>query len=313
MAPILPTFFVVGAAKAGTTSLWRYLAAHPGIHMSLIKEPNYFAKDIDTGAFSAEYKNQLVRDYRPWVNGKAFQPAHIAHVSDLNDYAGLFADARHGYPIGECSASYLFSRAAAEEIAATIKNPRIVILLRDPKERAFSQYLMDSRVGCATGTFLEEVRRDFNAIRKEWGTSRLYIENGMYFAQVKRYLDVFGPAQIRVWLYEDIKQDLRGFVRGVYAFVGARQDFEPDLRQRHNGAVLPRFHRLNSWMFRCGLKGGWDRIIPPILLKGVKRLFYKRNSLRLGQAEREELLPFFREDIGKLQVLIGRDLSGWLI
>lgn len=179
MAAILPTFFVVGAAKAGTTSLWHYLAAHPEIHMSSIKEPNYFGKDIDTRTFSGEYKSQLLRDYRPCVNGKAQQPAGIAHVSNWEEYVGLFAGARGEKPTGEWSASYLFSCTAAEEIATAVKDAMIVIVLRDPKE-AYSQYLMDVRIGCAGEKFLEEVERDFNATRKGWGNSCLYIENGLW-------------------------------------------------------------------------------------------------------------------------------------
>ena len=121
---ILPNFFIVGAPRAGTTSLYRYLRRHPQVFMPAVKEPHFFAN----------------------INPDPDQ-RHLFPAMDEGQYVRLFRGALHYRAIGEASPSYLVTKGAAERIKARVPNAKIIMLLRDPTERAFSHYLMDIRDG----------------------------------------------------------------------------------------------------------------------------------------------------------------------
>src|SRR5262245_16436607 len=116
-----PNFFIVGAAKAGTTSLHAYLSAHPQVFMPALKEPHYFA-DFE---LSPEFDN--------------FMPV----IRDQPAYQDLFRGSQGSTAVGEASPSYLCDPAAAARIKAAIPDAKIVISLRNPVDRAYSHYLMD--------------------------------------------------------------------------------------------------------------------------------------------------------------------------
>ena len=172
MEPRLPNFFVVGAGKAGTTSLYNYLKAHPQIYMSPIKEPHHFATDIDVTAFSEDYRKTCLQDVSGYVRGDMTEPVHVAHVTGRDDYLRLFRHAVDEVAIGEISNSYLVSKRAAVEIRAAVPHARIIMVLRDPVARAYSQYLMDLRIGYVRRSFMEEFETDVARPDASWGNVR---------------------------------------------------------------------------------------------------------------------------------------------
>ena len=151
-----PNFFIVGAPKAGTTSLYHYLDQHPQIYMSPIKEPNYFASEIRPENFCEELQPRVQRDQdelREYLRGPTFQKRFGGIVAEWSDYLRLFQNAGAENAIGEASVCYLWSQTAARNISAKIPSARIVMILRDPVERAFSQYLQMSASGLAPAAF----------------------------------------------------------------------------------------------------------------------------------------------------------------
>src|ERR1700751_3282597 len=142
-APV-PNFFIVGTGKAGTTSLYHYLKQHPQIYMSPIKEPCYFASEIRLENFGPELLAMATRDapaLRNYLDGPMREKRFGGIVTCWEDYLRLFRQAQAEKGIGEASVCYLWSKTAARNIAAQIPDARILMILRDPAERAFSQYL----------------------------------------------------------------------------------------------------------------------------------------------------------------------------
>jgi hypothetical protein len=309
----LPNFFVVGAAKAGTTSLYHYLRVHPQIHMSPIKEPHHFAKDIDVAAFSKSYERTLLSDPLDFVAGDMHAPVHAAHVTEWDLYAQLFRNARDEKAIGEVSNSYLYSSRAAEEIRAAIPDARIIMVLRNPLERAFSQYLMEARIGLVRRSFIEELEEDVRRPDKAWGgDSRCYVEMGLYYEQVRRFLEQFPRERVAIHLFDDMQEDVVGFLGRVYAFLGVDPSFAPPDLTKSNTAQLPRVPLLNFGLYQAGLKTALRRVLPEKMKRLCKRVYYAdATSSRLTASDRAKMIGFFRSDVRRLEYLIGRDLSHW--
>ena len=263
MSKNLPNFLIVGAAKAGTTAIYHYLQQHPQIFVSPLKETNYFAlanqKLEFCGPGDDDYVNRL-------------------SITDENAYRAQFDAVRDEVAIGEASPLYLYSSAAAARIHETVPDAKIIIILRNPIDRAYSAFLhlvRDNR----------ECHRDFDAalaheaehIAAGWEHIWHYVAMGRYYEQVKRYFDLFPREQIKVYLYRDLRFDPCAVLRDTVSFVGADADFSFDTATRYNEASLSREER------------------PPLL-----------------PATRARLQDELRDDILRLQDLIERDVSHWL-
>src|SRR5260370_31910017 len=158
-------FFIVGARKAGTTLLYWYLDQHPQVYMSPIKEPNFFAAEIRQENFDSELRCGIARDsrgLREFLAGPMREKRPNGIVVDWEDYLHLFANAGNESALGEASVCYLWSPTAPERIAGTIPEAKIIAMLRDPAERAFSQYLQGLGSSAIRCSFRECVQRNLN-------------------------------------------------------------------------------------------------------------------------------------------------------
>ena len=146
-----PNFFIVGSAKSATTSIYNYLEKHKSVFMSPIKEPNFFSKDIEFNSFRSEYKRDLRHNPTNVVIN------HSAWIDHDEKYYSLFSKANSEKVIGEGSVSYLFSKLAPLEIYKENKDSKVLIILRNPIDRAYSHYLMNLKLGYASRSFLYEI------------------------------------------------------------------------------------------------------------------------------------------------------------
>src|SRR6056297_944384 len=137
-----PNLFIVGAAKAGTTSLYHYLKSHGDVYFSPVKEPNYFSTDIKTAEFTSIYKRNVDVVPKDFYNKKPEKNIQLSFIRDENRYRNLFQWVNGKSVVGECSTSYLYSKEAAENIIKFNPKAKIIIVLRNPAERTFSHYLM---------------------------------------------------------------------------------------------------------------------------------------------------------------------------
>src|SRR5580765_4773440 len=145
MAEKLPNFFIVGAAKSGTTSLYEYMKMHPEVYMAPIKETHHFSTDIDNTQFRPNYARSLNKDLTSFLEGDMSDGIFHAFVKDWNQYVKLFGKVNSEKAIGEVTNSYLYSHEAAQNILSRFPNAKVIMILRNPIDRAFSHYLMDLR------------------------------------------------------------------------------------------------------------------------------------------------------------------------
>lgn len=311
--PPLPNFLVVGAAKAGTTSLYQYLDQHPEVYLSPIKETNYFAKDIPLDKIRKDYYKGGELDVAAYVATDLSERIHIAFVSQWDHYRQLFKNARGEKAIGEISNSYLHSAVAAREIHAANPDMKIIMVLRDPIKRAFSHYKMTLRVGLVKGSFYEEVQRDYAAAEKGFRVSHLYVEMGQYAAQVQRYLDVFPREQVRIYLFDDLKADAAGVVDDMLRFLGVDTAHGVDTSFAANQASVPKNAGLVHFLRKTGLRKLAKNLAPRFVGQAAKKVFYKKeDDLTITQREKDFLRPLFEDDVHVLERLLDRDLSHWL-
>ncbi len=310
----MPDFFVVGAAKSGTTALFHLLRSHPGIYLSPIKEPNYFCTDIRPAGFSPEYQLHESRkrfDLDAYLEGPMDRWIFDYFVTRPEQYAALFRHAGQDTVTGEMSNSYLFSAEAARNISTSVPHARIVIMLRNPVERIFSHYLANLRDGKTRLPFREEVDRDHAKTRKGWWVSHCYYETGLYYEQVRRYLDLFDPRQVMIIRYEDFRDDLHTVLEKLFLFLGVDHDFRPVVRTA-NEAMQPRSPRLNYLITKSGIKQVIFPLVPEHLRQRIKRAFFRsRVTRQLDPDERHRLEEFYAGDIDRLEKLTGLDLSCW--
>lgn len=307
-----PNFFLVGAEKAGTTSLYRYLASHPQVYMSPIKEPNYFAQDIQDYRFPKSVRRTLLQDYKTYISGDMSKPVHVAYVREWTEYIKLFRKVDGEIAIGECSNSYLYSQVAAGKICTYLPSAKIIVSLRNPIERIFSQYLMDRRIGLTRKRFDELLDKELRFPGDLWSGARGYIEKGMYSQQLVRYYHAFPASQICVVLYDELLEDAEKVLKRVFRHLGVSEEMVPDFQVRYNTARLPRYEYLNRLLFEWNIKCRAQQLIPQRFYKRLRKVFYSGDLEEIAEKDRERLRGVYGKDIDRVMELTGIDVSHWL-
>jgi hypothetical protein len=281
----LPNFFIVGAPKAGTTSLYAYLGQHPQIYMSPIKEPSYFAPEQCRENF----------------------------IFSWEDYLKLFSGVSDEIAIGEATATYLWSETAARNIAARLPNARIIINLRNPVDRAFSQYLHMLTAGATRKSFREQIEASLRCRNEEFGLLWPFLELGEYHAQIRRYFGEFPRSQIHISYYEDLEHAPTQLVADLFAFLGVDTGFGADISHHHNEPRVPRLRSLGHFLKNSAAWRYLRKLVPLQLGPRAQSLLMRsRRSLKIEPTDRMFLTDYYRDDIRQLSLLLGRDLSPWL-
>ncbi len=310
----LPNFFVVGAPKAGTTSLYHYLDQHPQIYMSAIKEPNFFAAEIREENFDPKLRRRVARDnrgLREFLSGSMREKRFGGIVSEWEDYVRLFANATSEPALGEASVCYLWSPTAPARIAEKVPDARILVILRDPADRAFSEYLHGLGNGAIRCSFREQIRRNLSHRSGQFCVHYPFLEFGLYSEQLGRYLERFGR-NVWVGFHEDWKDRPMEVFQDICRFLGVAPEFSPDMTRRHMEAQVPRIAAI-GWLKRAGFWQAAAKATPAKLRPLIRRsLIRKPGTTQMDPADRRYLLDFYREDIRKLAGLLGRNLDGWL-
>lgn len=288
-----PTFLIIGAQKAGTTALSHVLKQHRQVFMSPVKEPNYFARA------------EAALDRRP---GK---PAPL-YEQDWVSYLRLFEAATVEPAVGEASPSYLYSAKAAQEIRERLPEVRLLAILRDPVQRAYSNYLHCVRRGVEPlNSFEQALAAEPDRIASGWGSKWHYRTRGLYAEQLARFRTFFPEAQMKVMIYERFREEPDAFVRDVYSFLGVDPEFRPRLDAQHNVSGVAR-----SPLFRPIL-AAMDPYLPRLkrFVPDAGRSLFRRALLTRPQLSREvaaELRRSFAPDIRRLRYEFGLDIEHWL-
>ena len=292
---MLPNFLVIGAAKAGTTALYWYLAEHPAVFMSRVKETNYFAYGVD-GQGKLVYGDPDV---------------HQFPVKTIADYEALFADAGDARAVGEASPIYLECPQAPGRIRATLPDVRLVCCLRHPVERAYADYLM----------YLWRRGRRFEPARDltpdaVWARpDSRWMDVSRYHAQLARYYETFPRDRIHVFLFDDLKRSTVDAVQDGLPLPGDRSLRScPTSRPPTTSAGCRRAVR---WSPSSPIEASGPSVepwIPKRAADWVRRIRTSnmRKAPSLPPELRKELTSRFRDDILSTSGLIGRSLDHWL-
>ncbi len=300
--PIMPNFLVAGAAKCGTTSLYHYLKQHPNVFMSDVKEPNFLIEGAPVKSIGVRDRLSASRDIRSY-----------------EAYLRLFEKAYGYQAVGEASISTLFLYPySIPAIKRYLGDPRIIIILRDPAERAYSAYTFLVRDGWEPLSFAESLQREEKRAAEGYRLMWRYRALGLYSHQVRAFQEQF--SSVLVLLYDDLKRDPSLLMRSVYAFLGVDDSVVPQAFQIQNPSGNPRSRLLNALLVKPKRLHAVARRLGGAVM-GERRWIELRESLRRANLRKppppepqimRELREDFREDILKLQELIGRDLSAWI-
>ncbi|MGQ9673139.1 MAG: sulfotransferase family protein [Candidatus Aminicenantales bacterium] len=304
----LPDFLVVGAARSGTSTLCSLLARHPQVFFPAEKEPMFFS------VYGLDWH---------YLDSRTGKPLEFV-IENLDGYLELFKPATQDQLLGEGSTWYLyFYSRTIENIRRTYGEQsaqlRILIILRNPVERAWSHYWQKKRNGEESLTFEKAIEP---TVVRERQQKRLwpgfdYLGFGRYHSQVKAYREAF--EQVKVLLLEDLARDVDSVMAGVYKFLGLKAIEFPVPRKRLNVAGSPR-NQFYAWLGKF--------LYQPNSLKSSLKILLPRRTRRkwkdslsevlfrhepMPESVRKELKEVYRGDINALSGLIGRDLSSWLI
>jgi hypothetical protein len=311
-----PNFFIVGAPKAGTTSIYYYLAQHPDIYMSPLKEPSYFSLELRPANFEANARAEVersIKEVRRYIYGPMTERRSNGLVCEWEDYLRLFARATNQRAIGEASVSYLWSKTAAEGIASRIPKAKIIMVLRAPQERAFSHYQQKVADGSLTKSFRDYVRASFCDSGEYISVYRPFLEIGLYAEQVRRYLAHFPRERIGIWIYEETKARPRQFMRELLEFIEVDSAFFPDMSKRYLEPRAPRFLTPNKLLRQARLLHMSKRFVPAPIRSVLSKTLYKPvGSMKMEAQDRALMRDFYQSDIHLLESILGRDLNIWL-
>jgi hypothetical protein len=311
-----PNFFIVGAPKTGTTSLYHYLRQHPQIYMSPVKEPCYFSSEVRLENFSGEFESSARKRslrLREFLEGPMTGADPGGIVANPEDYLRLFQRVDREAAIGEASVCYLRSPTAAANIRSRIPEAKIVVILRDPAERVFSQYLQYAANGLVRRSFREHLERSARNTCRQFSTLYPLLENGLYSGQVKRYLELFPHANIQIHFYEEAWRDPLAFLQALFRFLRVDSDFRADVSQRSLQRQAPKV-LTSYYLFRkSGVAQRLKALAPKPIRDRVRPLLFKSDrSLRMEPADRRYLCDFYQDDVRRLSSLLDRDLGAWL-
>ena len=295
---VLPNFLIAGASKSGTSSVYHYLKQHPDIFLSEIqKEGRYFSQM--PGKFS----------------GPGDQHIDSSITRDLYSYKKLFEGYKNEKAVGDISPEYLyFYKESIPLIKKTLgEEVKIILILRSPIERAFSGYTHFKRDKRENLSFEEALQKEEERKQYNWIWAWQYKNSGLYFEQVKAYLENF--RNVKIILFDDLKTDANRTLAEICQFIGVSDDFEFDTSYKYNVSGDPKSAVLYKLETSRGLINFAKKFIPKKLITKLKKNLTGEKQMiksEMNPETRKELIKFFKNDILKLQDLIQYDLSSWL-
>lgn len=295
-----PNLLVIGAAKAGTYTLNKYLAGHPQVFMSRIKEPNFFA----FGGQGLQFETAC-RPVARWVDS-------------LEEYLALFRHSENCVVAGECSVSYLYWPGTAERIHDFNPDMKLIVSLRDPVDRAYSSFNFAKSYGIEPlSTLSDGIAAEPRRLEENRPMLLRYRDAGLYVRQLNRFYDVFPRDQIKVILFDNLVKNPPQVIREIYRFIGVRCKIQLKNPVWENAGRAPND---SNALHRLATSENIARRTVRRLLPEPARVFIRNMTRRalfsrpkpLPSGERRRLLPLFRDEILELERLIETDLSIWL-
>jgi hypothetical protein len=299
----LPNFLIIGAAKSGTSALYTYLRQHPSIFMSENKEPNFFA-------FGGQKVN---------FSGPGDEGINRRSITRLAIYESLFAKAKYENAIGEASTIYLYHPEAPSQIKHYVPKAKLIAILRNPVDRAYSAFLHTRRDGREPETdFSVALLAEYDRINAGWAHLWHYTRMGFYSVQIERYLNYFPRTSMAIYTYDEFKSNPDTLLGEVFSFLEVDPYVKTNTTARYNVSGSTRVHWLQKWITQPHRTKDFLKPLFPSQIRERIRVYLMTANIRPDKPEpmtsevRRHLYALFREDILRLQDLIEKDLSKWL-
>ena len=288
-----PNLFIVGAPRSGTTSLYYYLKQHDEIFFPHVKEPRHFQWD--------------------YYNDISYNKLKAKSYSSKNDYLDLFQTKRKFKYYAEASPSYLYAYDSASQIKAEYPDAKILIILRNPIDRCFSNYTLRHSAGREKLTFGECIDYKINFLKYRREGSRHYIRQGFYSNGIKAYKEIFSD-NVEVFLYDDLKKDSNLLISSILDFLDLNKTnkINTNFIAQQSKVNKPNFFKkIKKWKVKKILFS----LIPLNWRLNLKTYINNRflnKNYTMDITSRNKLKNLFREDIIKTSKLINKDLNHWL-
>ena len=292
----LPNLFIVGAAKSGTTSLHNYLNQHPDVFMCTPKEPHFLIN------------NEIGKDRIP------------VGICSENEYCNLFIEGKGEKYRGESSVMYLmFPEIVIPKINQHYgEDCKIIVMLRNPIARAYSGFQHVKRYN---------VKEDCTDFKSAWNISEeryfsnpemtpasRYKELGLYYKQVKSYLD--GMKNVHIIIYDDYQNDFQSEMNKVFYFLEIKK-VEINSEKKHMiGGWQWEDEKMRNIMIKKNPIKSFLKVLIPFkgLRKNIRTKIQNRNTSKVPvicNDDREMLRSFYKEDVKQLSNLLERNLNYW--
>ncbi len=260
-----PTFFIVGTPKSGTTSLYKFLEEHPQIFVPTVKEPHFFAVPEVKNTY---YKTKI--------------------IDTISSYLKLYTQATTYKAIGDFSTSYLKNPYAAQRIYDFNPDAKIIIVLRDPVERAISHYLMDYNLGYVK-TSLKEILLHPKENKMFFDQ---YVSVGNYEPQIEQYQKVFPAEQILIFSSDQFFKNTSQVLKKLFRFLEIDKEFTINLNQKHNQYTVPKYTFVRT-LTQSNSLIKLKKMLPNSILKPIKSILVDSNKPKPDVVEEKNILTTY--------------------
>lgn len=287
---MLPNFICPGAQKSATTTLHDILIQHPEIYLPSKKETHFF--DID----------------KKFKKGIDFY---------LNQY---YSDVENEKIVGDITPGYMFFENSLERIVETLgEDIKILFMLRNPIERAYSHYWMSYRRTYENKSFEKGIELEKERIKKDYFNRShfSYIERGFYAKQIKRFLKVFPKKNMKFIIFNEFINNKSSSIEEILYFLNLDTKVPLELDKKSNSAFLPRFKKITSFLKN-----------PPYVVKMISKIFSDKTKKKIiniineknkqnfkkpkmKTVTRNKLIEIYYEDMKELENITNKDLSFW--
>ena len=295
----LPNFVIIGAPKCGTTSLYHYLQQHPEVYLPKRKELHYF---------SYEYMQRFAA-------GPGDKELLTPLCATRQAYEQYYQNVHTHLAIGDVSPSYLYYAQVNERIKAELEQPKIVVVLRNPVEKAYSQYMHLVRDNREPLEFYQALMAEKQRITDGWGALWRYAESSLYTEKLKKYLHTFGEDRVKILFFETLSRSPSLVLTDLFQFLGVNTQVTPDTSTVHHRSGKPKSKLLANFVAKPNVITGLaKKFVPESLRTAIRTALLNINTGDKGQIDeksRAYLQEYFYHDVQELEKIVGKDLH-WL-
>ena len=294
----LPNFIVAGFPKCGSTALHYYLNEHPEIFMPKQKELHFFTSSILAA------QNQ----------GPGDKEIKKTQIKTLKDYSKCYHNLKEEVAIGDASPSYINYPSEYDKIKKDLNNPKVIVLLRDPIKRAYSNYLHLVRAHREQLGFFEALKEENKRKDSCYSDFWYYTVNSLYADKIKRVKNVF--SDVLVITQEELSADTSATIKNIFRFLEVDDEFTPsNLDKRYNPGGTYKSNTVTKLIFKeNSVKTAIKKVIPvPVWMKHIKQNViekYKTATPEIDEKTENHLLEVFKDDVQNLKKQ-GIDVSRW--